>query len=134
MSHLRSIGRNLNAAAECREYFARLHAERQARSNARKIKDGGVKTFDSAIDPDRDFTHERGHDPGGADQSEPGESATSEQNGSSTSSKVHTRRLKNACTKRHEAESRQMPPERERRRFIHPPNINPADLRRNWAN
>jgi hypothetical protein len=48
-----------------------------------------VRTFDSAIDPDRDFTHERGHDPGEA-EGEPGESVTSEQSDSSTSSKVHT--------------------------------------------
>jgi hypothetical protein len=69
MSHIHNICGNLNAAADYQEYLARLGAARRARVEA-GLADG-LRSFDSAIDPDRDAEGDRDGETEGEGGSEP---------------------------------------------------------------
>jgi hypothetical protein len=58
MSHVPLIGGSLSSSTEYQEYLARLGAQRRASRGASSI--GELRTFDSAIDPDRDGGREHG--------------------------------------------------------------------------
>jgi hypothetical protein len=58
MSHVPLIGGSLSSSAEYQEYLARLGAHRRASRGASST--GELRTFDSAIDPDRDGGHGNG--------------------------------------------------------------------------
>jgi hypothetical protein len=71
MSHLHNIGGNSNAAAEYQEYLARLGAARRARRGLELAQNPGLRTFDSAIDPDHDPERDRdGEEDGGEEEGE----------------------------------------------------------------
>ncbi|MGH7995112.1 MAG: hypothetical protein ACREFX_02050 [Opitutaceae bacterium] len=60
MSDIHHIGGHLDAAGSYQAYLERARAARLARRAA--LPDGGLLSFDSAIDPDRDAGDERGQD------------------------------------------------------------------------
>jgi hypothetical protein len=74
MSHIHNICGNNNAAAEYQAYLARLGAARRARREQAAADNPGVRTFDSAIDPNRDGERERD----GETEGEAGEQGTGE--------------------------------------------------------
>jgi hypothetical protein len=72
MSHIHNICGNSNAAAEYQEYLARLGAARRARRGLELAQNPGLRSFDSAIDPDHDPERDReGEEDGGDDEAEP---------------------------------------------------------------
>ena len=71
MSHIHSIGGNLNAAAEYQQYLARLAASRRTLRGAESGTKRGVRTFDSAIDPDADPDRDSGGSPDHEPEGEP---------------------------------------------------------------
>jgi hypothetical protein len=70
MSHVQHIGGSLNTSAEYQEYLARLGAGRRARRSGETAATGGLRTFDSAIDTERDCG-EDGGGPGDDPKGEP---------------------------------------------------------------
>ena len=72
MSHIPNICGNSNAAAGYQEYLIRLGAARRARRGAELAENPGLRSFDSAIDPDHDSDHERdgGTEGGGENKAE----------------------------------------------------------------
>ena len=72
MSHVPLIGGSLSSSAEYQEYLARLGAQRRASRGASST--GGLRTFDSAIDPDRDGGREQGET--ASDDEEPADKET----------------------------------------------------------
>ena len=75
MSPIHNIAGNPNASSEYQEYLARLSANLQAKRRAESGEKGGLRTFDSAIEPDRESDQERGDAPDGEAEGEPGEDA-----------------------------------------------------------
>ena len=71
MSHIHNICGNSNAVADYQEYLVRLGAARRARRGQELAQNPGLRSFDSAIDPDHDPERDgEGEEDGGEDKAE----------------------------------------------------------------